>query len=56
MKTTPKIKQLTLACFLAAAAVTINSAGAAESEFQTKEYFSSNGLDLINLKVTKNDR
>lgn len=48
MKTTPKIKQLTLACFLAAAAVTINSAGAAESEFQTKEYFSSNGLDLIN--------
>lgn len=48
MKTTPKIKQLTLACLLAVTSMMINSVGAAESDFQTKEYFASNGLDLIN--------
>ncbi|WP_423803536.1 S8 family serine peptidase, partial [Parasutterella excrementihominis] len=48
MKTTSKIKQLTLACLLAVTSMMINSVGAAESDFQTKEYFASNGLDLIN--------
>ena len=48
MKTTPKIKHLTLACLLVVTSMMINSVGAAESDFQTKEYFASNGLDLIN--------
>lgn len=47
MKTKPKLKQLTLAC-LAASSMALSVPSAAESDFQTKEYFASNGLDLIN--------
>lgn len=47
MKTNLRLNQLTLACIAAASAL-LNVSVASEADFQTKEYFASNGLDLVN--------
>lgn len=47
MKISLQVNPLTLAC-VTAASMLFNAVSASEADFQTKEYFASNGLDLIN--------